>query len=112
MRFLGPSGDAAGRLLSFGSVSGAAVISPARIVRASLSKSAAGKDRNILPKRPSRVEDREVELSPRTPPPCAFGGRVLSFLTVSLMFPPNPTRQNLPASCRRSLCPLGGNNFA
>src|SRR5882762_10559310 len=71
MRFLGSSADAEGRspLLS-----GSAVNFLPRSTKACLGHSAAGKERNIRPNRPSKLGERRSRLSPLTPPPCCDAG--------------------------------------
>src|SRR5713101_541842 len=88
MRFLGSSGEAEGKDGSLVSRSGSAVIFLLSANSASLGHCAAGRERNILPKRPSKSEDRGVELSPRTPPPCAEDPGFFPPMRAVLIAPP------------------------
>src|SRR6516225_4248390 len=70
MRFLGSSKAAVGTLGFFSSCSGSEVMAKPSLIKDSLGQSPGGNDRKILPNLPSNSDDRGVELSPRTPPPC------------------------------------------
>src|SRR5260370_41704108 len=85
MRWPVSSNAAVGTFLSVSRRSGSEVIASPSFRSASLGQCPAGRERNILPKRPSKRDDRGAELSPRTPPPGPPDRRFLAEITAFIL---------------------------